>query len=217
MQYFLNTEGQIIVHDLIETIIANTAFLSEVDGAIGDGDHGINMNKGFSLCRERMGAEKLSMSEAFKLLGKILVMEIGGSMGPLYGTFFKELAKTSKDKEKIDAPLFADMLKTATDAVQALGNAKQGDKSLLDTLIPALESFCRANAEGKSFKEALAELSTAAERGKESTKDMVAKIGRASRLGERSRGTLDAGATSCWLILRSMADSITRLLHDDAA
>ena len=217
MTAFRNADGKVIVENLITTIHENAAYLSEIDGAIGDGDHGINMNKGFTLCEERLADKDVDFSTALNTLGRVLLMEIGGSMGPLYGTFFREMAKVSKEQETIDAQGFSEMLRAAITGIQSLSKAKVGDKTLMDTLIPALERYDAALGEGKSFVDALQEMTAAAEAGKESTKDMVAKIGRASRLGERSRGVLDTGATSCWLILRSMGDTITRLLNDASA
>lgn len=213
MEYFLNAEGSSIVDNMITAIRDNTAYLSEIDGAIGDGDHGINMNKGFTLCRERLTGQNVDLTTALKTLGRVLLTEIGGAMGPLYGTFFREMAKVTQDKEKIDAQTVLDMLQAALAGVQALGSAKVGDKTLVDTLGPALEAYEIALKHDKTFQEALEDLKQAAEAGKNSTKDLVAKIGRASRLGERSRGVLDAGATSCWLILRAMADSMIILLR----
>lgn len=104
------------------------------------------------------------------------------------------------------------MIQSALTDLQAFDKAKVGDKTLMDTLVPAIEAYKAAVANDKSFVDALDEMKLAAERGKESTRDMVAKIGRASRLGERSRGILDAGATSCNLILQSMADTIKELI-----
>lgn len=213
MGSFKTTEGGNIVRNLIKTIQANREYLSEIDGLIGDGDHGINMNKGFSMTEERLGSDtNIPLAKALKTLGRVLLMEIGGSMGPLYGTFFIEMSKQCDGKEDIDAQTFANMLKAAIAGINSLGNAKVGDKTLMDTLIPAQLAFNLALEEGKSFITALQDLKTAAEQGKDSTKDLVAKIGRASRLGERSRGVLDAGATSCNLILQSMADSMIVLM-----
>lgn len=214
MSYFLNKDGSVIVFNLIKTIQDNKDYLSEVDGAIGDGDHGINMNKGFTLCKERLGESEVDLSTALKTLGRVLLMEIGGSMGPLYGTFFIEMSKRCKDKEQIDKQLFGDMLRAAVGGIQKLGNAKVGDKTLMDTLIPSIEAYDNALSQGRDFIGALDEMKAAAEAGKESTKDLVAKIGRASRLGERSRGVLDAGATSCNLILQSMANTISSLVSN---
>ena len=212
MGNFRNEDGLIIVKNLIKTIQDNKEYLSEVDGAIGDGDHGVNMNKGFTLTETKLGDSKVSMSEALNVLGKTLIMEIGGSMGPLYGTLFMGLSKAGKDKETIDKVAFGEMLQSALEGLQAFDKAKVGDKTLLDTLAPAIDAYKAAISSEKSFKEALEDMKVAAEKGKESTRDMVAKIGRASRLGERSRGILDAGATSCNLILQSMSNSIIELI-----
>lgn len=210
---FQATAGGAIVRSVIKTIQANKEYLSEIDGLIGDGDHGINMNKGFTMTEERLGAEAgIPLAKALKTLGRVLLMEIGGSMGPLYGTFFIEMAKQCDGKDEIDAQTFASMLKAAIAGINSLGNARVGDKTLMDTLIPAQEAFNVALEDGKPFTEALKDLKVAAEAGKESTRDLVAKIGRASRLGERSRGVLDAGATSCNLILQSLSDSMIALL-----
>jgi dihydroxyacetone kinase-like protein len=210
-EQFAGKAGRIVVQKLIETIRENKAYLSEVDGAIGDGDHGINMAKGFTLTAERL-TDQMGFSESLKALGRTLVMEIGGAMGPLYGTFFKALAGACKDKEQIDAQVFGQMIEAGYAAVIELGQAKVGDKTLVDTLHPALEAYKIALGDGAGFKDALQRMVQAAEQGKESTKNLVAKVGRSSRLGERSQGVLDAGATSCHLILKSMADTISGLL-----
>lgn len=213
METFKNAEGKRIVEDLVATIIANTAYLSEVDGAIGDGDHGINMNKGFTLCGEALAGVDLSFTEATLVLGKTLLLDIGGSMGPLYGSFFKGIAKAGAATETIDAATFAAMMEAGLAALRAIGKGEVGDKTLLDTLIPAVTALRGAVDGGAPFSEALDRMSAAAEAGMLSTKDLVARIGRASRLGERSRGVLDAGAVSSCLILQSMARSIRGLLH----
>jgi phosphoenolpyruvate---glycerone phosphotransferase subunit DhaL len=199
------TEGRPLVLALVETIEANRAYLSEVDGAIGDGDHGINMSKGFALARTRLGDQTISVSDGLALIGKTLMTEIGGAMGPIYGTFFIQMSLQAKNRADIDAHVFGAMLTAARKAVEDLGGAKPGDKTIMDTLVPAQEKYHEAISAGAVFDQALQQMADAAEEGKESTRNLVAKIGRASRLGERSRGTLDAGATSCALILRTFA------------
>ncbi len=211
---FKNKDALCIVKDLIKTIQDNKNYLSDIDGKIGDGDHGINMNKGFTLCEKRLEGKEYSMSEGFGLLGQALLNDIGGSMGPLYGLFFDELARTSQKSEDIDANVFEKMFRSALEAVQEIGNAKKGDKTLLDTLIPSMEAYSSALSSGKDFSACLEDMKIAAEDGMQSTKDMAARIGRASRLGERSRGVLDAGATSCYLIINSIACSIQNLLKN---
>lgn len=212
MASFKNNDGKIIVENLIKVIQANKEYLSKIDGEIGDGDHGINMNKGFTICQERIEGKDIDFTEALKALAMVLMMEIGGSMGPLYGTMFMEMAKVTKDKEDIDKHVFYEMLDAAANGIQKLGNAKVGDKTLIDTLIPALKTYKEELDSDSEFTQALEKMCEAAEKGKDSTIDLVAKIGRASRLGERSRGVLDAGATSCFLLIQSMSRTIIELV-----
>ena len=212
MSGFSTNEGNTLVMELVKVIQANKEYLGEIDGAIGDGDHGVNMNKGFTFYQERHGGEPADVSTAFKNLSQILMGEIGGSMGPIYGKFFRGMFRAAKGHEVIDADVFLTMLKDARDGVQEIGQATRGDKTLMDTLIPAVEGYEKALAAGKDFAGCLEDMKAEAKKGWEGTKDMQAKIGRASRLGERSIGVLDAGATSCWLILQTLADGIEKLL-----
>jgi dihydroxyacetone kinase-like protein len=214
MQYFSNDKGVIIVDELIKTIQDHAQYLSELDGAIGDGDHGINMNKGFTLCQERLRDKPINLSQALNLLGEILLSEIGGAMGPLYGMFFLGMSHASHHHKQIDSLVFQEMLEAGLSELREISLTKVeiGDKTMMDTLIPALEAYKTALHQQKSFIEALKEMKRAAEKGKESTKDLMAKVGRASRLGERSKGFLDVGAVSTWLILRSMADSMIQII-----
>lgn len=213
MEIILNSKSSSIVFDLIKCIQNNKEYLSQVDGAIGDGDHGVNMNKGFTLCEERLKGREVSLSQALDELGTILLTEIGGSMGPLYGTLFLEMAKACQETEEINKIVFGDMLNSALRGLMVFDKAKVGDKTLLDTLYPAVDEYNKCIVKDDGFVESLSEMSEAAEKGKESTRDLVAKIGRASRLGERSRGILDAGATSCYLILDSISKSIISMLE----
>lgn len=213
MQQFDNASSDDIVLSLAARIIENRAYLSEIDGKIGDGDHGVNMAKGFGMAAERIKGSDMSLAVAFDTLGTVLMTEIGGSMGPLYGVMFIQFAETIEKVALIDAPTFAAMLSNGLEGIQAIGSAKVGDKTLLDTLVPAIDAFNAANAGGKSFSDALDALVVAAEKGRDNTKDLVAKIGRASRLGERSIGVLDAGATSCALILKALALGIKERLQ----
>lgn len=213
VEHFKNSEGMAIVIEMIKAIQQNKAYLGEVDGLIGDGDHGTNMNKGFSICASRLEGQKNSFTDALNELGNVLLTEIGGSMGPIYGTIFIEMAEKAKDVEEIDSLLFADMLDSAIIGLEDIIEAKVGDKTIMDSLCPARDAFLQAVKSGESFLSALEKLKQAAEEGKESTKNFVAKFGRSSRLGERSRGVLDAGAVSCSIILLSMADGIASRLN----
>lgn len=206
MQTFDNASAGAIVVSMAERIVENRAYLSEIDGKIGDGDHGVNMAKGFGMAAERLKGKDASLARSLDTLGTVLMTEIGGSMGPLYGVMFTEFAETIEGAEKVDAAAYSRMLHAGLAGIQSIGSAKVGDKTLLDTLVPAVEAFDAATADGKSFGEALEALVAAAEAGRDSTINLVAKIGRASRLGERSLGVLDAGATSCAIILKELSD-----------
>lgn len=212
MAVIKNSEGKFVVERLVKTIHDNKEYLSEVDGAIGDGDHGINMNKGFTICGERIAEQDCSMSEAMETLGDILMSEIGGSMGPIYGTVFMEMGETAH--EEIDLANFADMMNAAYEGLAEIVDAREGDKTLMDVIIPAKDSLKKSVEENRDFAEALSECAAAAEAGRDRTKDLVAKFGRASRLGERSRGILDAGATSCALIVKSLCESLKEMLSE---
>ncbi len=213
MESFTTAQGRRIVDELISSIQHNKQYLSDIDGAIGDGDHGINMNKGFTLCRQELANTPGDLTHCFTTLSKILMTKIGGSMGPLYGMFFRAMAKVCSGKEQIDAKTFGIMLQAALDGINSISQAKIGDKTLLDVLIPAVAAYQQAVSDGKSFTDALTAMNEAAVIGRNSTKDLVAKVGRSSRLGERSRGTIDAGAASCCLILCSMADTAKKLIN----
>ena len=207
-QHFSTRDGSAIVADLVSIIVANREYLSEVDGAIGDGDHGINMAKGFAHCGRTIEGRQLSLAQALDELTLSLMEGIGGSMGPLYGSLFIGMADEVRGSEDIDAATFAKLLRGGLTSLQDITEAGVGDKCLMDTLIPAVEAFEQAHASGASFNDALEAMKSAASQGRDSTKDLVAKIGRASRLGERSLGVLDAGAVSCCLILTRLADSV---------
>ena len=209
MSTFANKGAGGIVRELAEVIVANKAYLSEIDGKIGDGDHGNNMAKGFGRAADRV-ADDDTLDEGFEKLSDVLMSEIGGSMGPLYGMMFADMAGILKGRETIDAATFGDMLDAGREGVASMGLAAVGDKTLLDTLVPAIDEFRRAQVD---FRQALQEMKVAADAGRESTRDMVAKVGRASRLGDRSRGVLDPGATSCALILGALADGVVRRLE----
>ncbi len=201
-------EAGFLVTDLVKAIVAERDHLSDIDGAIGDGDHGINMAKGFNLCAQALGSPTPGLKESLGILGNTLMAGIGGSMGPLYGTFFNEMADSLDGAVNLDAPVFGRMIRAGLDGVLDIGGAKPGDKTLLDTLVPAVEAFEAAVSAGKPYRTALDDMTEAARKGRDSTVAMIAKVGRASRLGERSRGVMDAGSASCCVILETLAASI---------
>ena len=133
-------------------------------------------------------------------------------MGPIYGTIFMEMSDVGKDYEEVGLAELTRMLESGIAGLFEIVGARVGDKTLVDTLVPALDALKKAQESGKQFIDALEDMKAAAAAGRDSTKDMVAQYGRAARLGERSRGVLDAGSVSCCLLLTAMADGIQTLL-----
>lgn len=208
MKVFRNENGKPILLRMVRAIQENKAYLGEVDGLIGDGDHGMNMNKGFSVFEERFREKTFTFSQGLDELGMILLNEIGGSMGPIYGTIFMDMAEASEELDEITVADFKNILEKGLEGLQGIVEAKVGDKTLVDTLSPAVDSLKKAAEEDLDMVTAMRQMKEAAEKGRDSTKDMIAKFGRSSRLGERSRGVLDAGATSCCILLTAIADGI---------
>jgi dihydroxyacetone kinase-like protein len=203
-----NSKGKPVLLKMVAEIQKNKDYLSEVDGLIGDGDHGMNMNKGFSMFGEEIADRDISFPGGLNELGALLFSRIGGSMGPIYGSLFTGMAEEGENFRVIDAAALAAMINAGLTELNEVVQCEVGNKTLLDTLIPANNAIQKAVNEGKSLAECLQAMKTAAAAGRDSTKDLIAKVGRSSRLGERSRGVLDAGAVSCCIILTAIADGI---------
>ena len=212
MSVFYNKNGKHVLMKMVKAIQDNKVYLGEVDGLIGDGDHGMNMNKGFTLFEKEYQDQDFTFTEGLDNLGNILFSQIGGSMGPIYGTIFMDTAEAGEDLETISTADLADMLEAGLAGLQEIVEAKVGDKTLVDTLSPAVDALKNEAEKGTDLGSALEKMKEAAQAGMESTKDLLAKFGRSSRLGERSRGVLDAGSVSCCIILQAMADGITETL-----
>jgi len=192
--------------DICDTVEREKDYLSELDGAIGDGDHGVNMAKCFREVKKKLPEiQGKDFEGIIKAVGMVVLNSVGGAMGALYGTFFLRLARASAGKTELSLGDLVQMFQAAEKGILEIGKATPGDKTLVDTLSPAVRALEKAADEHGSLEDALREFESAAKAGMESTKDMIAKMGRASRLGERTRGHQDAGATSCYLILRAMA------------
>jgi dihydroxyacetone kinase-like protein len=170
------------------------------------------MAKCFREVKKKLGTNQgKDLQSILKDVGMVVLNSVGGAMGALYGTFFLKLAQEAAGKSELRLGDLVRMLQVAEKGVLEIGKAKPGDKTLIDTLSPAVRSLEQAEKESKSLAEALADFQEAARKGMESTKDMVAKMGRASRLGERTVGHQDAGATSCYLILQALTKGLTQL------
>lgn len=189
-----------------DTYEKNKDYLTQLDSDIGDADHGINMNRGFKLVKEMINSEnKESISDIFKSTGTILIKNIGGSSGPLYGTFFLNAGILSNNKESLSLSDITDIFNKGANAISSLGKSKTGEKTMLDTLFPSLdamkESINENSEDAELFKNKVME---AAENGMKSTINMLATKGRASYLGERSVGHQDPGATSMFMLIKDL-------------
>jgi len=178
-------------------------YLVDLDRAIGDGDHGENMDRGFKAAVEALGqAQPASVAEVLKTVAKTLMSTVGGAAGPLYGTAFLRASKAAGDGE-LDGAGVAAVIAGALDGIQARGKATTGEKTMVDAWTPALEAARAAAESGGDPSAVLEAAATAAEAGAAATEPMRATKGRASYLGERSIGHLDPGAVSTSLILRA--------------
>lgn len=182
--------------------------LIDLDRAIGDADHGENMNRGFVAIVSTLDEKAPDgPGAALKLAATTLISKVGGAAGPLYGTAFLRAATSVGTAEELDAAAVAAALRAALEGVQARGKAVAGDKTMVDALIPASAAAAAAAEAGADVSAVLAAAAAAAAKGAEDTVDMVARKGRASYLGERSAGHLDPGARSTALILAALADT----------
>jgi dihydroxyacetone kinase-like protein len=185
----------------------NRAYLTKLDSAIGDGDHGTNMDRGMRKALERLDTvQGEDIGGALKAVGMALVSSVGGAGGPLYGTLFMQMGSASDGKSELDLAGWADAVEAGVKGVQTRGKAEPGDKTMVDALLPAAESLREAAGEGAELGDALRRSATAAEDGMKATIELVARKGRASYLGPRSAGHQDPGATSSYLLLKSAAD-----------
>lgn len=183
-------------------------YLTELDSAIGDADHGINMDRGFTAVMGKLPSlEGHDIGALCKAVGMTLVSTVGGASGPLYGTFFLQIGTTTAGRDVIELGDFVMALGAGIAGIQRLGKAVPGDKTMLDALMPARDALQVAVAEGGSLGEALARSVAAAEQGMIATTPLVARKGRASYLGERSAGHQDPGATSAYLLIRAAAEA----------
>ncbi len=189
-------------------VAENRMLLIELDRAIGDADHGENLDRGFSAILEKLDAELPATPGAvFKLAAMTLMSKVGGAAGPLYGTAYLRAATAVGDAVTLDSAMLATALEAARDGVVARGKAAVGDKTMIDAWTPAVDAAARAAADGAEPAAVLAAAAEAAEAGAVSTDPLVAHKGRASYLGERAIGHRDPGAVSSAMILRAAAQA----------
>jgi dihydroxyacetone kinase-like protein len=190
-------------------VSANKDLLTQIDGAIGDADHGVNMDRGMLAVVAALDAAPVAdAATLLKRVGMTLVSTVGGASGPLYGTFFLRMATAAGQVGALDAAAFAKALRAGLEGVVARGKAEAGDKTMFDALAPAVEALDSALAAGAPLATALHGATAAAAEGRDATVDMIARKGRASYLGERSVGHQDPGATSAALLMDAAADAL---------
>jgi dihydroxyacetone kinase-like protein len=185
----------------------NASYLTQLDSSIGDADHGANMDRGFKAVRDKFpGMASMDISTQLKTVGMTLVSTVGGASGPLYGTAFLRASAAAGGKQDLSSADIVALLEAFLGGIVARGKAQPGEKTMVDALTPALAAAKQALQENLPPKELATRASQAAEEGMKATIPLLATKGRASYLGERSIGHQDPGATSSWLILRSLAD-----------
>ncbi len=192
---------------IADVLRENRAYLTQLDSAIGDADHGINMDRGFSAVRDKFPTmASTDISAQLKTVGSTLVSTVGGASGPLYGTAFLRAGGAVAGKQELTSADVVAMLEAFLGGIVARGKAQPGEKTMVDALTPALAAAKQALDENASLAEITHRARLAAEEGAKATIPMLATKGRASYLGERSIGHQDPGATSSWLILQCLED-----------
>ncbi|MDA0137306.1 dihydroxyacetone kinase subunit DhaL [Solirubrobacter deserti] len=190
-------------------IAADAERLTQLDSAIGDGDHGTNLTRGFRAVVEALaGSEEPAPGRRLILAGKTLVSKVGGASGPLWGMALRRAGRAVADAESLDGPALADALEAALAGVVELGSAEPGDKTMVDALTPATQALRAAVDAGQPLADAVAAATSAAEEGARSTVPLQARKGRASYLGERSIGHEDPGAASTVLIIAALGRAL---------
>jgi len=197
------------LHRFRDAVVAQRDWLTELDSAIGDADHGANMARGMTAAVEKADqTAPTTADELFKTVGMTLVSTVGGASGPLYGTFFLRLGATLGPVSDVDPAALAAGLRAGLEGIVARGKAEAGDKTLFDAVAPALDAMDAALAGGASARTATADAATAAAAGRDATIALVARKGRASYLGERSAGHMDPGSASATLLFETLAAAV---------
>lgn len=196
------------IEDYARVVSEQADYLTDLDRAIGDADHGSNMKRGMTKAAQLATDEEFTSVDTYlKKVGMSLVSNVGGASGPLYGTFFLRMAGAFAGVEEAGVAEIGQGLRAGVEGIVARGKAETGDKTMYDAWAPALDAFDAATASG-DLAAALTAAAEAAATGRDATQDLVARKGRASYLGERSRGHIDPGATSSTLLLESAARTL---------
>ena len=210
MPMSINTDGiRSIICEIAKVMEDRKQYLSDLDQAIGDGDHGFNMARGFGVLERKFEETPgTDIGDLLKIVAMALISNVGGAAGPLYGSMFLKAASAARELTEVDLPGFTPIFREGVLGVQARGNAVLGDKTMIDVLLPVLESLEKDSAAGLSGREAFANAEKVAADCMEKTKNIVARKGRASYLGERSIGHIDPGAASSYLIVQTICKAL---------
>jgi dihydroxyacetone kinase-like protein len=201
-----------IMYKIDDVLESNKTLLSELDAAIGDGDHGINMTRGFHAVKEKLRTSTSNNAgDMLKTIGMTLVSNVGGASGPLYGTAFMKASLVVKDNKNLDIVDFLNIMEAALGGIKLRGKAEAGEKTMVDAVIPAINALKDGINSNLKPIEILFNAKEAAKDGVEFTKTIIATKGRASYLGERSIGHQDPGATSTYLMLQVIYDEVKNL------
>jgi phosphoenolpyruvate---glycerone phosphotransferase subunit DhaL len=185
-------------------------YLTELDAAIGDADHGTNLTRGMDAVMALVDADDAPDTAAslLKAVGMKLVSTVGGASGPLYGTFFLRAAAAAGEAEDLDSEAVLGMLRAGAEGLASRGKAELGDKTMVDALTPAVQAFADSVGNGDDLATGLRAAAEAAAKGREATTELEARKGRASYLGERSKGHTDPGAASATMLVEALADAV---------
>lgn len=201
-----------------EKVIENKSLLTQVDSAIGDGDHGIGMSLGFSTAIQNIKERNPdSINEVFRVIGMSMINSMGGASGVIFGTMFLGGIENLPIVDNLNLRTLSGIVANSVNAVKRRGKASMGDKTMVDALEPASKALSRCAAQSDSLYEGLKGAEDSARHGMENTKDYVARFGRAKSLGQRAIGFQDAGATTVWIIFRSMREWLEQVNTTDTS
>lgn len=209
--------GLAIIKNIQQAISQHAAELTQLDSAIGDGDHGSNLKRGFDAVLAKVQDQPdQSLAAVIKTTAMTLISTVGGAAGPLYGTAFLRAATAIDGSSNLNADAAVEALDAAIEGIKTRGKATTGEKTMLDALVPAADALQAAVGNGASLTDAMAQAADAARGGAQATIPMQATKGRASYLGERSVGHQDPGATSSALIIAAISEAIDKACSDES-
>jgi dihydroxyacetone kinase phosphoprotein-dependent L subunit len=201
-------EVDLVLTTIVDTCLANEKYFGDLDSVVGDGDFGYSLARGFEKLKAQYGElDRTDIGTFLKRVGMLVTSRIGGTSGPIWGTGFLRAGMTAGTTTSLDGPTVVAMLRSAIAGIMARGSAELGDKTLLDALVPMTDAIEAALADGASSAEVVERAAVAARSAADATIDMVARRGRAAYTGERSRGSVDAGATAVAVLMEQIAKS----------